>query len=118
MSDPKKMTIEIEVTGGQEEALIRCNGEEYIVRGLALFADGAPGNLFSFFWASPLMAAQAVIKSCAEAYRREDAFAQSFYACLLRGFALATGSYPKPEEKGLEKLESWEKEDEKKTTFN
>lgn len=106
-----KMTITIEVEGGVEGATITCEGQTYQVTGLAIFADGPAGNLFSFFWNSPIVAANAAVRSFAAAYRRGDEFSKTFYQCLLRGLAMAT--IP-PEQTGLDKLEEWEEKDKAK----
>src|SRR5512146_3401689 len=111
----KKMTITIEVEGGNPQATIRCGDDLYVVDGLALFADSeADGNLMTFYWNRPGMAAKAVVRGSAAAIDRVGEWAAQFYRAMLRGFCLATGVRPEHEEAGPEEiLERWEREDPK-----
>lgn len=77
-----------------ETCTIRTSdGQEFTVKGLALFADNAgEGNLFSFYWNDPKVAACALVRSCVESIRREDPFALKFYQTMFYMFAKATGA--------------------------
>lgn len=114
MSD-KKMTITIEVEGGKPQATIRWGDDLYVVDGLALFADSeAGGNLVTFYWNRPGMAAQAVVRGPAAAIKQGDEWAAQFYRAMLRGFCLATGVRPEREEIDPEDtLNRWESVDSK-----
>jgi len=109
----KQYTITIEVTGGSEESVIRTSdGREWTVKGVVILADGGPSNLFTYFWNSPLIAAQAAVRACVEAAKQGNPVALQFYKCLLRSFMLATkaGEHPNiitPEEL----LSRWDAED-------
>jgi len=95
----KKMTITIEVEGGNPQATIRCGDDLYVVDGLALFADSEEdGNLMTFHWNHPGMAAKAVVRGSAAAIDSGDEWATQFYRAMLRGFCLATGVRPEREE--------------------
>lgn len=109
----KKMTITIEVEGGNPQATIRCGDDLYVVDGLALFADSeADGNLMTFYWNRPGMAAKAVVTGCAEAIDRGDEWATQFYRAMLRGFCTAAGVRPERNEADPEDvLKRWESED-------
>src|SRR5512146_1924542 len=111
----KKMTITIEVEGGNPQATIRCGDDLYVVDGLALFADAeADGNLVTFYWNRPGMAAKAVVRGSAAAIDRGDEWATQFYRAMLRGFCTATGGRPEREQADPEEiLERWESEDPK-----
>lgn len=111
----KKMTITIEVEGGKPQATIRCGDDLYVVDGLALFADSeADGNLVTFYWNRPGMAAKAVVRGSAAAIEQGDERAAEFYRAILRGFCLATGVRPEGEESDPEEtLKRWESEDSK-----
>jgi hypothetical protein len=50
------------------------------------------GNLFSFYWNSPKVAACALVRACAESIRREDPFALKFYQTMFYQFAKITGA--------------------------
>ena len=108
---PKKMTITIEVEGGNPQATIRCNDAVYVVDGLALFADSdIEGNLFSFWWNRPGPAARAVVRSCAAAINQADEWATQFYRAMLRGFCQCTQETRQNEVTAEEVLARWEKE--------
>jgi hypothetical protein len=109
----KKMTITIEVEGGNPQATIRCGDDLYVVDGLALFADSeADGNLMTFYWNRPGMAANAVVRGSAEAIDRGDEWATQFYRDMLRGFCLAARVRPERKEIDPEDvLKRWESED-------
>lgn len=111
----KKMTITIEVEGGKPQATIRCGDDLYVVDGLALFADSeAGGNLLTFYWNRPGLAAQAVVRGSAAAIEQGDEWAAQFYQTMLRGFCLATDVHPEREESDPEDtLNRWESEDSK-----
>jgi len=91
---PNKFRITIEVEGGKEEATIKTpDGNEYIVKGLALFGDAEQdGQLVTFFWNQPGLAAKAVVRGCATAINRGDEITTQFYRAILKGFAMATGT--------------------------
>lgn len=112
MSD-KKMTITIEVESGNPQATIRCGDDVYVVDGLALFADSeADGNLVTFYWNRPGMAAKAVVRGSAVAVDHGDEWAAQFYRAMLRGFCLATGVRPEREEVDPEDvLKRWNSKD-------
>jgi hypothetical protein len=109
----KKMTITIEVEGGNPQATIRCGDDVYVVDGLALFAGSeANESLMTFYWNRPGAAAKAVVGAAAAAIRRGDEWAAQFYRALLRGFSLATGVRPEQnvaDPKDI--LDRWERED-------
>lgn len=109
----KKMTITIEVEGGNPQATIRCGDDLYVVDGLALFADSeADGNLMTFYWNRPGTAAKAVVRGSEAAIDRGDEWATQFYRAMLRGFCLATGVRPERKEVDPEDvLKRWEGED-------
>ena len=111
----KKMTITIEVEGGNPQATIRCGDDLYVVDGLALFADSeADGNLLTFYWNRPGLAAKAVVRGSAAAIDHGDESAAQFYRAMLRGFSLATGVRLDREEVDPEDiLKRWEGEDSK-----
>lgn len=88
----KKMTITIEVEGGNPQAVIKCNGEEYVVDGLALFAETADSkSAFTFFWNRPGPAARGVVRGISAAIQQGNDWAAQFYRAVLKGFCLATG---------------------------
>jgi hypothetical protein len=92
MSDGWSITI-TPVSGGEDCKIRTSDGQEFVVKGLALFADsGGEGNLFSFYWNSPKVAACALVRSCVESIRREDPFALKFYQTMFYMFAKATGA--------------------------
>jgi len=105
---PNKFCITIEVEGGKQEATIKTsNGDEFTVNGLALFGDAEQnGQLFSFFWNQPGLAAKAVVRSCACAINRGDEIATQFYRAILKGFASATGT--RHEDNAKEIAARWE----------
>lgn len=109
----KKMTITIEVEGGNTQATIRFGEDLYVVDGLALFAGSeADGNLLTFYWNRPGEAARAVVRGAATAIEGGDEWAAQFYRAVLRGFCLATGARPEREEVDLEDvLKRWERDD-------
>jgi hypothetical protein len=81
--DPKSEDCRIETSDGQS----------FVVKGLALFADNeGEGNLFSFYWRDPKVAACGLVRSCAESIRREDPFALKFYQTMFYQFAKITGA--------------------------
>src|SRR5512146_2153055 len=109
----KKMTITIEVEGGNPQAAIRCGDDLYLVDGLALFADSeADGNLVTFYWNRPSMAAKAVVRGSAAAIESGDEWAAQFYRAMLRGFCAAAGVRPEREEADPDDiLKRWESDD-------
>ena len=76
---------------GSQDCKITTPEGEYLVRGLALFADGGDQNLLSFFWNSAPIAAAACVKSMAQAIRSENQSAIQFYQYLLRFMCRVTG---------------------------
>ncbi len=92
MSDPWSITI-TPIPGCEDCKISTSDGQEFVVKGLALFADNAgEGNLFSFYWNDPKTAACALVRSCAESIRREDPFALKFYQTMFYQFAKVTGA--------------------------
>ena len=89
MSDPWSITIT--PVPGSEDCTVRVDKDEYVVHGLALFADGGDSHLISFFWNSPAVAAAGCVKSFAQAIRSENPFAIEFYQYLLRYMVKVTG---------------------------
>lgn len=95
-----------------EDCLIKTSdGHEFKVKGLALFADGGDGNLFSYWWNSPRVAAMGCVRAFSEAIRRGDRFAISFYKCILQGLTLVTGCSDKKTISPEELLRRWDAED-------
>ena len=95
----------------EDATVTTSDGQTFTVRGLALFADGGDGNLFSFFWNSPHAAASGCYRSCAEAIKRDDPFATQFYKCLLKLFALGTGAQATKVVAAEDVLRRWEAEE-------
>lgn len=105
-------SITITPTPSSEVSTIRTSdGQEFTVRGLALFADGGEGHLFSFFWGSPAMAAAGFIRSFVETIRRGDLFAVAFYKRVLSGLVAATGSKDRQTVTAEDLLRRWDAED-------
>lgn len=76
-----------------EECNIRTSdGQEFVVRGLALFADGGDGHLFSYTWNSPAIAARGCIRALAAAFSQGNEFVIQFYRCLFKQLSLTTGA--------------------------
>ena len=95
-----------------EECTIKTSdGKEWTVKGLALFADGGEGHLFSYYWNSPGMAASAFVRSLGESIRRGDMFGQQFYRAILRGLTLATGGKDRQVVSAEDVLRRWEAEE-------
>ena len=113
MTKKPKYTIIVEVDPGTEESIIKTSdGREWTVKGIAIFADGGPNQLFTFFWNSPLVAAQAAVRACLEAVKQGNEVAAQFYKCLLRSFMLATKTEEHPNVISPEELLArWAEED-------
>lgn len=109
MLDPWSITIT--PTPKSEDCLIRTSdGQEFTVKGLALFADGGDGNLFVYTWNSPKVAACGCIRALASAFKQGNEFVLQFYRCLFRQLSITTGAERKmgdPEDL----LRRWESED-------
>lgn len=81
------------------------------MRGLALFADGGEGHLFSFWWNSPAMAACGCVRAFSEALRRGDPFAIAFYKKMLQGMVSITGCKDRQTISAEDLLRRWDAED-------
>lgn len=110
----KRFTITIEVEGGTENAVIRTSdGREWHVKGISIFADGGPNELFTFFWNSPSVAATAFVRGLIEAVNQGNEVAAQFYRAVLKMLVLATGTGEHPKQILPEELlAKWSKEDE------
>lgn len=110
MPDPWSITIT--PVPKSEDCVIRTSdGQEFTVRGLALFADGGDKQLFTYWWNSPKVAACGCVRAFAEAIRRGDMFAQTFYKCLLAGLVSITGCGEKQRIDAEDLLRRWDAED-------
>jgi len=117
MTTPWSITI-TPVPGSEDCVIETSDGQKFVVRGLALFADGGEGQLFTYWWNSPAMAACGCVRAFAEAIRREDPFALTFYKKILQGMVKVTGVRAFNEitqEEALRKFESQEIYDAVKT---
>lgn len=85
-------SITITPIPGSEDCTVKVGEEVYNVRGIALFADGGDGQLLSYFWNSPKVAACGCVKSFAQAIRSENRCAIQFYRELLQAFCKVTGA--------------------------
>lgn len=105
-------SITITPEPGTENATITTpDGQEYHVKGLAVFADGGEGHLFSFFWGSPAMAAAGFVRSFVEVVQRGDLFAVAFYKRALYGLVGATGGKDRQTVAADDLLRRWDAED-------
>lgn len=89
---PDPWSIIITPVPKSEDCTVKVGDEVYVVRGLALFADGGDSHLLSFFWNSPAVAAAGCVKSFAQAVRSENPSAIQFYQHLLRHMVKVTGA--------------------------
>lgn len=104
--------ITITPVPGSEDCTVKTSdGQEFSVRGLAIFADGGEGNLFSYWWNSPGMAASGFVRALSQAIQRGDTFAQQFYKAILRGLTMATGGKDKKYVSVDDILRRWEAEE-------
>ncbi len=110
MNDPWSITI-TPIPKTEDCTIRTSDGQEFTVRGLAVFADGGDGQAFSFFWNSPLSAAKGCVKALAAAIQRGDDFAVSFYNCIFRMFALCTGNEKRNVVSPEDLLRRWDAED-------
>jgi hypothetical protein len=93
MTDPWAITITPEP--GTENATIKTtDGQEFTVKGLAVFADGGDGHLFVYTWNSPIIAASGCVRACCEAIRQGNRTVVAFYRAMLSMFAQATSLPP------------------------
>jgi hypothetical protein len=90
MSEPWHITI-TPVPKSEDCTIRTSDGNEWTVRGVALFADGGDQQLISFTWGSPAVAAAGCVKSFAQAIRAENQAAIKFYQYLLRYMVKVTG---------------------------
>jgi hypothetical protein len=90
MSEPWHITI-TPVPKSEDCTIRTSDGNEWTVRGVALFADGGDQSLMSWFWNSPAVAAAGCVKSFAQAIRSENKSAIKFYQYLLRFMVKVTG---------------------------
>lgn len=110
MSTPWSITIT--PVPKSEDCLIKTSdGQEWTVKGLALFADGGEGNLMSYYWNSPGMAASGFVRSLGESIRRGDEMAQQFYRAILRGLTMAAGGKDRQTVSAEDLLRRWNAED-------
>ena len=107
MTAPWHITI-TPVPGSEECHIETSDGQEFTVRGLALFADGGEGHLFSYWWNSPAMAACGCVRAFAEAIRREDPFAIAFYKRMLQGMVAITGGKDRQTISAEDLLRRWD----------
>jgi len=107
MTAPWHITI-TPVPGSEECHIETSDGQEFTVRGLALFADGGEGHLFSFFWGSPALAAAGFIRSFVEVLQRSDLFAVAFYKRVLHGLVMATGGKDRQTISAEDLLRKWD----------
>jgi len=110
----ERFTITIEVEGGTENSVIRTSdGREWHVKGIVIFADGGPGQLFSFTWNSPGMAARAFVRSMIESVKQGNEVVVQFYRAVLKMLVQATGTGEHPNQiLPGELLARWNQEDE------
>lgn len=109
MPDPWSITIT--PIPKSEDAIIRTSdGQEWTVKGLALFADGGEGHLFSYTWNSPAVAARGCVRTIVSAMSQGNEFVIAFYRCLFKHFTRATGGERKFVD-GEELLRQWEAEE-------
>lgn len=87
------------------------DGQEFIVKGIAIFADGGDGQAFSFTWNSPLAAAKGCVKALASAIQSGNEFVVTFYQCIFRMFALCTGNEKRTVVSPEDLLRRWDAED-------
>jgi hypothetical protein len=110
MPDPWSITIT--PVPGSEDCLIKTSdGQEFSVRGAAIFADGGDGHLFAWYWNSPGMAASGFVRSLSESIRSGNTFAEQFYRAILRGLTMATGGKDKKYVSVDDVLRRWEAEE-------
>lgn len=110
MSDAWRITI-TPIPKSEDCTINTSDGQEFTVRGLAIFADGGDGHLFTYTWNSPEKAASGCYRACAEAIRNGNLFVVSFYKCLLRMFAMGTGADGTKQVSADELLRRWDAED-------
>lgn len=106
MTAPWSITI-TPVPKSEECRIHTSDGQDFTVKGLALFADGGEGHLFQFTWNSPHVAASGCVRACCEAIRRGDRFVVAFYHAMLGMFAQAT-SIPPASVNAEDILRRWE----------
>ena len=87
------------------------DGQEFTVRGIAIFADGGDGQAFSFTWNSPLAAARGCVKALVAAINGGNDLALTFYKCIFKMFALCTGNDGRTAISPEELLRRWDAED-------
>ena len=110
MSD-ERWSITITPIPKSEDCIIKTSdGQEWTVKGLAIFADGGDSNLFSFTWNSPVVAARGCIRALSAAFSQGNEFVLQFYRCLFKQLSLTTGAERKMVEPE-ELLKRWEDED-------
>lgn len=87
------------------------DGQVFIVKGLAIFADGGDGQAFTYTWNSPMVAAKGCVKALAAAINSGNEFVVTFYNCIFKMFALCTGNDTRKIVSPEDLLRKWDAED-------